>query len=258
MAESSNSQRGRGAAPPLDYQIDIVKSIVVCVTEIDSRGVSYRIREIWRSSERPLKAGESFRLDTAVHELLGYRPRDRADVVLFFLNEDVPLKDPLEVLPVHDGGIIYSPHDRSVLEKLTLEKLKERVARRNMPKDGTKIPLRISFIGLKAAPAIALAHNNFWPLLVLFENHLVQRAVFRKAKKYSQIEYVDVSVTDTENLDIAYADSWFTFSCKLHSKKDLIKVLEFFDRKGVKLTVRAKQFMSEADPGRESSGAVSF
>jgi len=110
------------------------------------------------------------------------------------------------------------------------------------------IPLRISFVGLKSARWVSLAHNNFSPALVLFEDHLVQKVVFRKARKYSEIEYVDVSVTDSENLDVAYADSWFTFSCKLKARQDLVKALNFFGRKGVKLGDGAKRLLSEAGP----------
>src|SRR5688572_9828154 len=77
--------------------------------------------------------------------------------------------------------------------------------------EGRTVPLRISFVGLKSLGWVALAHNNFRPLLVLHEAHLVQKVVFRKARRYSEIEYVDVSTTDTDNLDIAYADSPFTF-----------------------------------------------
>ena len=110
---------------------------------------------------------------------------------------------------------------------------------------GVTISLRISFVGLKSARWVSLAHNNFSPVLVLFEDHLVQKVVFRKARKYSEIEYVDVSVTDSENLDIAYADSWFTFSCKLRTKPDLAEALNFLARKGVRLGDGAKRLLSD-------------
>ena len=157
MTESSNSKKGWGAAPPLTYQIAVAESIVLCATEIVKGAVSYRVREVWKSAASSFKTGESLRLDTAMHELLGYRPRDRAGVVLFFTRDGLPSGAPVEVLPVVYGGIIYSPHDRSVREELALDKLKERVIGENMaateviPEQGMTIPLGISFIGLKAA-----------------------------------------------------------------------------------------------------------
>ncbi len=196
------------------------------------------------------------RLDTAAHELLGYRPGAGQDVVLFFVARGLPSNQPLEVLPVVNGNVTYSPHDRSVQEKLTLGQLKQRVTGGNMappviiPEQGMAIPLRISFIGLKSVRWFALAHNNFSPLLVLFQDHLVQRVVFRKSRNYSEIEYVDVSATDTENLDIAYTDSRFTFSCKLKTRQELVAVLKFFGGKGVKLGEGAKRLLSETSPGR--------
>src|SRR5687768_16774314 len=71
-----------------------------------------------------------------------------------------------------------------------------------LPQDGVKIPLRVSFIGLRRVPILALGHNNAAPLLVLFEDHLVQRVIFKHERKYSEIESVDVSRTDTDNLEI--------------------------------------------------------
>lgn len=225
--------------PPLAYQIAAVASVVLCTTKIAGGTVSYRVEEVWKAaaSAPSFKAGEALRLDTRMHELLGYRPANDQQVVLFFVDSGRPADRALELLPVVDGAITYSPHDASVQEKLTLQQLKERVA-------GMAIPLRVSFIGLKSMPAIAVAYNNFAPMLVLFEDHLVQRVIFKQARKYSEIEYVEVSLTDTDNLDIAYAGSSFTFSCKLQEKRDLTKVLQFLERKGVRLGERAKRLSS--------------
>ncbi len=259
IGSSSPPADGRspaGAVPPLAYQIAAAGSIVLCTTEIAGGAVSYRVREIWKASVPSFRVGESLRLDTGVHELLGYRPGAGHDVVLFFVARGLPSGQPVEVLPVVNGNVTYSPHDRSVQEKLTLSQLKQRVAAENMaasgiiPEQGMAIPLRISFIGVKSVRWFALAHNNLSPLLVLFEDHLVQRVVFKKSRKYSEIAYVDVSVTDTENLDIAYTDSRFTFSCKLKAKQDLIAVLKFLGQKGVRLTESAKRLLSETGPGR--------
>ena len=226
------------SVPSLAYQIAAAASIVLCSTEMSDEAVSYRVQEIWKASAGSFKAGESLRLDTGMHQLLGYRPVNGQEVVLFFVAKGLPPGQPLEILPVVDGAITYAPHDKSVQERLALAELRERAA-------GLSIPLKVSFIGLKSVRAVAVAHNNFAPVLVLFEDHLVQRVIFRKTRKYSEIEYVDVSSTDTDNLDIAYTDSWFTFSCKLEANQDLVKALKLFARKGVRLGDGAKRLLSE-------------
>lgn len=106
---------------------------------------------------------------------------------------------------------------------------------------GLSVPLRVSFIGLKALKWVALAHNNLAPRLVLFDDHLVQRVVFSRSRKYSGIEQVEVSTTDTDNIEIAYAGTPSTFSCKLKSAQDLAGVLRFFAGKGVPLGERARR-----------------
>jgi hypothetical protein len=242
IAEPASPSAGRpapkGAVPPLAYQIAAAASVVLCTTKITGGTVSWQVDEVWKASASgpSFKVGETLRLDTRMHELLGYRPANDQKAVLFFADGGLPAGRPLELLPVVDGAMTYSPHDASVQEKLALQQLKERVA-------GLAIPLKVSFIGLKSMPTIALAHNNLAPMLVLFDDHLVQRVIFRKPRKYSEIEYVEVSLTDTDNLDIAYADSLFTFSCKLVEKRDLTKVLQFLERKGIRLGERAQRLL---------------
>jgi hypothetical protein len=112
--------------------------------------------------------------------------------------------------------------------------------------EGRAVPLRISFVGLKSLGWISLAHNNFAPLLVLHEDHLVQKVIFRKARRYSEIERVEVSTTDTDNLDIAYLDSAFSFCCKLKAPRDLVEVLKCFAAKGVRLGGCAQRLLRAA------------
>jgi hypothetical protein len=62
---------------------------------------------------------------------LGYRPVHDQKVVLFFVASGLPPDTALELLPVVDGSVTYSPHDVPVQEKLTLAQLEERVAARS-------------------------------------------------------------------------------------------------------------------------------
>jgi hypothetical protein len=71
--------------PPLAYQIAAAGSIVLCATVFGAESISYRVRKVWKTSVPALRVGESLRLDTRMHELLGYSPRDGRDVVLFFV-----------------------------------------------------------------------------------------------------------------------------------------------------------------------------
>ena len=119
-------QPAAGAVPPLDYQIRWAETIVLAGTEVTGGAVAYRVKEAWKGPDDSVRAGEVLGLDIGMHELLGYRPQDRQEVVLFF-SEGLPANQPLEVLPVIDGDITYSPHDQSVHEKLTPGELKQRV-----------------------------------------------------------------------------------------------------------------------------------
>ena len=109
-----------------------------------------------------------------------------------------------------------------------------------LPIGGTAIALKASFVGIKGVPVVALAHNSAFPSLVLYEDRLVQRVIFRRERKLSDIEYVHVALTGTDNLEIAYKHRRFTFSAKILFDGDLARALQFFERKGIKLTDRAR------------------
>jgi len=158
----------------------------------------------------------------------------------FFTATGLPSDQPLDILPVVDGSITYSPHDISVQEILTLDQVEKRVTGAGMV-----IPLKVAFIGLKSVQWLALGHNNPAPVLELFHDHLVQKVIFRKTRKYSDIAYVDISVTDNDNLDIACTGSPFTFSCKPETSQDLITALRFFNAQGIRLGDNAKHLLGE-------------
>ncbi len=110
---------------------------------------------------------------------------------------------------------------------------------------GYSIPLIASFLGIKKAPfGIALGHNSAFPLLVLFHDHIEYRVFSKKSKSYNEIEYVDIRESIlTKNIVIAFKDSYFTFSANLMNKDNLIKLLHFFDKKGVFLKDSAKNIL---------------
>ena len=114
-----------GAVPPLDYQIHAVAVIVIATTEGTGETMSYRVQEVWKAPPESIRAGDSLRPDTKMHELLGFRPLAGQQAVLFFL--DARASRLLELLPVVGGHVLYAPSDPSVQEKLTLAELRERV-----------------------------------------------------------------------------------------------------------------------------------
>jgi len=114
--------------PPLSHQIGVVDSIVLATTEGAPRAAAYRVQAVWKGPAASAPVGRVLVLDLAMHQLLGYQPANGQQVVLFLMKEGARPLRPLEVLPVTDGSILYSPHDPSVQEKLTVAQLKARVA----------------------------------------------------------------------------------------------------------------------------------
>ncbi|MFN7991581.1 MAG: hypothetical protein U0R44_05470 [Candidatus Micrarchaeia archaeon] len=126
--EARKPGAGAGAVPPLDHQIRGALAIVLARTEIDGASVSYDVIDVWKRSPKgfPLKSGDPLRIDTGIFRLLGYAPEAGQPVVIFFVSEKSLVK-PLEILPATDGTVLYSPHDSSVQEKLSVEEMKRRV-----------------------------------------------------------------------------------------------------------------------------------
>jgi hypothetical protein len=127
-----NARTPAGAVPPLSYQIDAADAIVAALTDVDAGGFVYRVQEIWKSAEGSPAVGATLALDTRMHELLGYAPARGQAVVLFFTGAQ--WLSPLEMLPVVEGEILYSPHDATVQERLTPARLKARVSPPSPPR----------------------------------------------------------------------------------------------------------------------------
>lgn len=137
MAPPASPELARAAVravPPLDHQIRWATTILVADTEVAGDAIFYRVQAVWKRPGVSLHVGDTLRLDTRVHELLGYRPR-AGERVVFFFSGGRASNEPLEVLPVVDGRITYSPHDRSVQENPTMAELEARVA-----KEATAVP----------------------------------------------------------------------------------------------------------------------
>lgn len=113
--------------------------------------------------------------------------------------------------------------------------------------DGFKVPIVGGYWGTKSLPKlVALAHNNANPLLVLYEDRILTRAIFsKKTYAYQQIEKVDVTeAIMTENINLYIRDSNSIVSFNVYSRDNLREVVGFLDRKGISLTENARRFIS--------------
>lgn len=128
IMDNATRQPGN-ALPPLEYQIKAAGVVILAKTEIASSSVSYKVLEIWKLARKgaSFKIGQSSKVDTKMFQLLGYVPKQDQLVVFLFMNETPPTTL-LEMLPVTDGKVLYSPSDLTVQQNLTLANLKQKVS----------------------------------------------------------------------------------------------------------------------------------
>lgn len=115
----------------------------------------------------------------------------------------------------------------------------------NFGEDRVPVPVLASFGGLKFLPSpFAVAYNNFNPLLIFLRDGMEYRLFFKKYKKYSDIELVDVTILPgTRNLKFVFRDSVVTFSANLYDDNNLKSALRFLGEKNCILSSRAKEFL---------------
>ena len=117
----------------------------------------------------------------------------------------------------------------------------------NLPETGYRVPVVATFIGFKNVPLIAVAYNNISSSLILFEDYVEYKVCRTRRYNYSKIDSVGVYRTiGTENIEFNFRSSLFSFSGNLFEKENLIELLEFFQRKGLKLTDKAAALLNES------------
>ena len=117
----------------------------------------------------------------------------------------------------------------------------------NLPETGFKVPVVATFIGFKNIPLIAVAYNNVSSSLILFEDYTEYKVCRTRRYSYSKIDSVGVFRTiGTENIEFNFRNSLFSFSGNLFEKENLIELLRFFQRKGLKLTDKAAALLNES------------
>jgi hypothetical protein len=112
---------------------------------------------------------------------------------------------------------------------------------RPIPPDGVRVPLARSITVLGGTP-FGGSENSINPLLELHADHLVCRVVLRKTARYDEIVQVDAGGGIGPRLHIRFP-SGSEFVCWL-AECDLLAVLRFLDRRGVRLTERARRLLA--------------
>ncbi len=113
-----------GAQPPLEYQLEAATAVVRCRTEVSDAGTRHRILESLEGEPPPsmVQAGQ-LQIHTRIFEQLGYRPEADQDVIVFITDQ------PIELLPVRAGRIVYAPTDLAVRRELSIDQLKQLIGR---------------------------------------------------------------------------------------------------------------------------------
>lgn len=114
-----------------------------------------------------------------------------------------------------------------------------------LPDEGFKVPLRVSFTGIKKMPHLALSHNQIFPLLILLADGVEFRVFIKRKKSYSQVERIDALETfATHNVIIVWKDSAFAFVGNVRDKELFREVLRFFQRRQLRLSDSARQALN--------------
>jgi|GEM_PF-2458207 len=96
-----------------------------------------------------------------------------------------------------------------------------------------EVQVRTSGEALKFLPFFG-SYNNFNPQLSLLEDGIEYKVFFRKYKKYSEIELVDIHrLLGINNLQFKFKDSVFTFFAKVYDENDLKNALIFLKKRTV-------------------------
>lgn len=110
------------------------------------------------------------------------------------------------------------------------------------------ISLRGGFLSFRFLPAwLAFGHNNAYPLLKTSADFFEIRVVFRKKKFfYHELLGLDVSTGFLLKNAVTFypKKGLFSYTINLDNEKDIGKVLQFFEHKGVLLLGSARKFLA--------------
>jgi hypothetical protein len=116
---------------------------------------------------------------------------------------------------------------------------------RTIPSNGFEVPVLATFTGLKSLPRHeSVTYNNLNPYLTIFDDRIEFRVLLKDSILLAELEYIDIWETfATRNLQVYVKDEEDVFIANLFKKKNLSKVLDYFSKKGVPLSNRAKAFL---------------
>lgn len=115
-----------------------------------------------------------------------------------------------------------------------------------LPANGVQVPVRATFTGVAGVPFWTLAHNSLFPLFKLFNDEMEFRVIFKQRRAYTSIKSVHVFwMLLTNNVQITWHDSSFTFVANVTNQDDLVQVVRFLERKQAPLLDTAKLFLQK-------------
>ncbi len=124
-----------------------------------------------------------------------------------------------------------------------------------LPDEGIKVPIFVSFTGVKGVPLWALGSNNAYPLLRFLPDQIEMRVIRPSFRPYSDIERAEIfQKFKSNNLRFEWKDTRFTFSANVIRRDWLWQVVAFLARRAVPLGEQATQFLSLPCPDLSRPG----
>ncbi len=119
----------------------------------------------------------------------------------------------------------------------------------NIGPNGYEIPVAATFRGFIGIPVFVIAHNNAFPKIIIYEDHIRFTVIFPFSKKYEDILSVSIfkMLTGENAILITFKDSKLTFSAYLPDRENLKDLIIFLRNKGVAIDTKAEEFLKTKD-----------
>ncbi|MBK0027891.1 hypothetical protein IAE57_17140 [Stenotrophomonas sp. S48] len=109
------------------------------------------------------------------------------------------------------------------------------------------VTLEAAFLGLRALPWFALAHNSLNPRLILHADRVEYRVLRRRERPYSAISEVDYrNWRSTQNIVLAFEGSAFTFIANTGVLGRTRGAIARLQAQGCVLSPRAQELLGSA------------
>lgn len=104
----------------------------------------------------------------------------------------------------------------------------------HMPAKGFEVPIVDAYGGIKDLDRASVTQNFQKPKLILFDDHLVYKLIFRRSARYSDILEVTAEAQFLEHiLTFTFKKRALVLTVSIADKKLHCQVMDFFSSKGV-------------------------